>query len=347
MTDGRDSANTAERMEFELAVRLADIDGRVELKIKTLSAEQLEIVRRGAEIIKSGGLVAFPTETVYGLGANALDSDAVRRIYETKGRPSDNPLILHVSSIGMTEELVELNWRARMLMEKFWPGPLSIVLPAKDVIPSRTRGGLPTAAVRMPDAPVALVLIKYSNLPIAAPSANISGRPSPTDAETVRRDIGDKIPLVIDGGETRFGVESTVIDMTGEHAVLLRPGGLDKEDIEAELGEEVLMPQDQTIIKRSPGTRYRHYAPNVPLILAAPGEIPADVENWAWMGVSEPTGSPAKKAKFRDDAEYARELFRAMRALEKSGISAIYAEIPEERGIGRALKDRLVRAAGG
>ena len=347
MTDGRDSANTAERMEFELAVRLADIDGRVELKIKTLSAEQLEIVRRGAEIIKSGGLVAFPTETVYGLGANALDSDAVRRIYETKGRPSDNPLILHVSSIGMTEELVELNWRARMLMEKFWPGPLSIVLPAKDVIPSRTRGGLPTAAVRMPDAPVALVLIKYSNLPIAAPSANISGRPSPTDAETVRRDIGDKIPLVIDGGETRFGVESTVIDMTGEHAVLLRPGGLDKEDIEAELGEEVLMPQDQTIIKRSPGTRYRHYAPNVPLILAAPGEIPADVENWAWMGVSEPTGSPAKKVKFRDDAEYARELFRAMRALEKSGISAIYAEIPEERGIGRALKDRLVRAAGG
>ena len=347
MTDGRDSANTAERMEFELAVRLADIDGRVELKIKTLSAEQLEIVRRGAEIIKSGGLVAFPTETVYGLGANALDSDAVRRIYETKGRPSDNPLILHVSSIGMTEELVELNWRARMLMEKFWPGPLSIVLPAKDVIPSRTRGGLPTAAVRMPDAPVALALIKFSNLPIAAPSANISGRPSPTDAETVRRDIGDKIPLVIDGGETRLGVESTVIDMTGEHAVLLRPGGLAKENIEAELGEAVLMPQDQTIIKRSPGTRYRHYAPNVPLILAAPGEIPADVENWAWMGVSEPTGSPAKKVKFRDDAEYARELFRAMRALEKSGISAIYAEIPEERGIGRALKDRLVRAAGG
>ena len=169
----------------------------------------------------------------------------------------------------------------------------------------------------------------------------------------MRRDVGDKIPLVIDGGETRFGVESTVIDMTGEHAVLLRPGGLAKEDIEAELGEEVLLPQDQTIIKRSPGTRYRHYAPNVPLILAAPDEIPADAENWAWMGVSEPAGNPAKKIKFRDeikfrdDAEYARELFRAMRALEKSGVSAIYAEIPEERGIGLALKDRLVRAAGG
>lgn len=343
MTDGK-NVETASVNEIELAS--SNVDARVESKITALAPEQLEIVRRGAEIIKSGGLVAFPTETVYGLGANALDAEAVRRIYETKGRPSDNPLILHVSSIEMTEELVELNWRARMLMEKFWPGPLSIVLPAKEVIPSRTRGGLPTAAVRMPDAPVALALIKFSDLPIAAPSANISGRPSPTDAETVRRDVGDKIPLVIDGGETRFGVESTVIDMTGEHAVLLRPGGLAKEDIEYELGEEVLLPQDQTMIKRSPGTRYRHYAPNVPLVLAAPDEIPSDAENWAWMGVAEPNGNPTKKIKFSDDAEYARELFRAMRALEKSGVSAIYAEIPEERGIGRALKDRLVRAAG-
>lgn len=344
MTDSGDVAMVSRR---GIEAAASNVDARVENKISALAPEQLAIVRRGAEIIKSGGLVAFPTETVYGLGANALDADAVRRIYETKGRPSDNPLILHVSSIEMTEGLVELNWRARMLMEKFWPGPLSIVLPAKEVIPSRTRGGLPTAAVRMPDAAVALALIKFSNLPIAAPSANISGRPSPTDAETVRRDVGDKIPLIIDGGETRFGVESTVIDMTGEHAVLLRPGGLAKEDIEAELGEEVLLPQDQTIIKRSPGTRYRHYAPNVPLILAAPDEIPADAGNWAWMGVSEPAGNPAKKIKFRDDAEYARELFRAMRALEKSGVSAIYAEIPEERGIGLALKDRLVRAAGG
>ena len=345
MTNGsKNAANMAEIMGLDPAA--SHIDERVNAKINALSQEQLETVARGAEIIKKGGLVAFPTETVYGLGANALDSEAVRRIYETKGRPSDNPLILHVSSIEMTEELVEINWRARMLMERFWPGPLSIVLPAKDVIPSRTRGGLPTAAVRMPDAPVALALIKLSNLPIAAPSANISGRPSPTDAETVRRDVGDKIPLVIDGGETRFGVESTVIDMTGEHAVLLRPGGLAKEEIEAELGEEVLLPQDQKIIKRSPGTRYRHYAPEIPLILAAPCEIPQAAQNWAWMGVSEPCCTPMKKIKFRDNAEYARELFRAMRALEKSGVSVIYAEIPEERGIGLALKDRLVRAAG-
>lgn len=345
MTDvNKNSANTAERRGFEPESRL--VDERVESRINTLTPEQLEVVRRGAEIIKSGGLVAFPTETVYGLGANALDAEAVRRIYETKGRPSDNPLILHVSSIEMTEDLVEINWRARMLMERFWPGPLSIVLPAKEIIPPRTRGGLPTAAVRMPDGAVALALIKFSGMPIAAPSANISGRPSPTDAETVRRDVGGKIPLVIDGGETRFGVESTVIDMTGEHAVLLRPGGLAKEALEAELGEEVLLPQDQKIIKRSPGTRYRHYAPEIPLILAAPGEIPQDAQNWAWMGIAEPSGAPAKKVKFRDAEEYARELFRAMRALEKSGVSVIYAELPEERGIGLALKDRLIRAAG-
>lgn len=345
MTDvSKNSANTAERMGFEPESRL--VDERVKSRINTLTPEQLEVVRRGAEIIKSGGLVAFPTETVYGLGANALDAEAVRRIYETKGRPSDNPLILHVSSIEMTEDLVEINWRARMLMERFWPGPLSIVLPAKEIIPPRTRGGLPTAAVRMPDGVVALALIKFSGLPIAAPSANISGRPSPTDAETVRRDVGGKIPLVIDGGETRFGVESTVIDMTGEHAVLLRPGGLAKEALETELGEEVLLPQDQKIIKRSPGTRYRHYAPEIPLILAAPGEIPQDAQNWAWMGIAEPNGAPAKKVKFRDAEEYARELFRAMRALEKSGVSVIYAELPGERGIGLALKDRLIRAAG-
>ncbi len=324
-----------------------DAGRRAESRIKTLSPEQLQTVRRGAEIIKNGGLVAFPTETVYGLGANALNAEAVRRIYETKGRPSDNPLILHVSSVAMTERLVEINWRARMLMEKFWPGPLSVVLPAKDIIPLRTRGGLPTAAVRMPDAPAALALIKFSGLPIAAPSANISGRPSPTDAETVTRDIGGKIPLIIDGGATLYGVESTVIDMTGEHAVLLRPGGLPKEEIEKELGEEVLLPQDLTIIRRSPGTRYRHYAPEIPLIPASPDEIPADAQNWAWMGISDPHGSPAKKIKFRDSAEYARELFRAMRALEKSGVSVIYAELPGESGIGLALKDRLIRAAGG
>lgn len=322
------------------------IEARVSAKIASLSAEQLKLVEKGARIIRRGGLVAFPTETVYGLGADALNTDAVAAIYETKGRPSDNPLILHVSSIAMAEGVVEINARARILMEKFWPGPLSLVLPAKDVVPSRTRGGLSTAAVRMPDAAIALALIEKSGLPIAAPSANVSGRPSPTDAETVRSDIGAKIPLVIDGGDTRFGVESTVIDMTAGRAVLLRPGGLSKEAIEGALGEEVLLPQDQNIIRRSPGTRYRHYAPSLPLVLCCAQDVPKGARRWAWMGISEPQGEPCAKMIFKDKAEYAKELFRALRALEKSGAEIIYAETPDETGIGRALKDRLLRASG-
>ena len=153
--------------------------------------------------------------------------------------------------------------------------------------------------------------------------------------------------LVIDGGDTRLGLESTVIDMTGEHPVLLRPGGLPKEAVEAALNMEVLLPQDQKIIRRSPGTRYRHYAPSIPLRLTAPHAIPVEAENWAWLGTKIPNGAPRIKIIFKDDAEYAKELFRALRTLEKSGAQIIYAELPEENGIGRALKDRLTRAAGG
>lgn len=323
-------------------------DARAEELINSLPYDVLELVKRGAEIIRDGGLVAFPTETVYGLGANALDAEAVAKIYEAKGRPSDNPLILHVSSVEMAETLVEINWRARFLMERFWPGPLSIVLPANSIVPGRTRGGLPTAAVRMPDSAIALALIKLSGLPIAAPSANISGRPSPTDADTVRRDIGSRVPLVIDGGETRVGLESTVIDITGEHIVLLRPGGLSKEELEETLKMEVLLPQDQSMIKRSPGTRYRHYAPSIPLKLTDPETVPIDDGgDWAWLGTSAPAVSPRVKIIFSDEREYAKELFRALRTLEKSGVKVIYAETPCEKGIGRALKDRLIRAAGG
>ncbi|MBR4401888.1 MAG: threonylcarbamoyl-AMP synthase [Synergistes sp.] len=319
---------------------------RAARKIASLSPELRSLTEEGARIIKSGGLVAFPTETVYGLGANALDPDAVASIYEAKGRPSDNPLILHVSSVEMAERVVEINARALLLIDAFWPGPLSVVLPAKDIVPPRTRGGLPTAAVRMPDSAPALALIEMSGLPIAAPSANISGRPSPTDAQTVRSDMGDRIPLVIDGGDTRFGVESTVVDMTGEHAVLLRPGGVSKEDLEKTLDEEVLLPQDQQIIKRSPGTRYRHYAPSVPLVLCAAHLVPEESRKWAWMGIKEPGGTPCAAVLFKNKAEYAKGLFRALRMLEKSGAEVIYAESPDEAGIGRALKDRLERAAG-
>lgn len=308
-------------------------------------------IQNAARVICEGGLVAFPTETVYGLGANALDEKAVASIYEAKGRPSDNPIIVHVSSIKMAGEIAELSWVARLLMEKFWPGPLSLVVPSRLAVPSKTRGGLPTVALRMPDNAIALSLIKMAGVPIAAPSANISGRPSPTDAESVKKDLGDKVNVVLDGGPTRVGLESTVLDITGENPVILRPGGISKEDIEKELGLEVLPPGGEEEQKRSPGTRYRHYAPAIPLLLdkgsdAFWREIADAGKKWAWMGIKQPPAEPSKKIIFADTSEYARELFRALRALESCGAEIIIAEAPEEKGIGVALKDRLIRASG-
>ena len=327
-------------MSQEMEARLAKIFAQT-------TAEERREIEQAAAFIRDGRLVALPTETVYGLGANALDAEAVKSIYEAKGRPSDNPLILHVCSMEMADSVVRLNWRARYLMERFWPGPLSLVLFARDSVPLRTRGGLETAAIRMPDNRLALELIRASGVPIAAPSANISGRPSPTDAQTVRDDVGGKVAAILDGGACRVGVESTVIDITGDDVVLLRPGGLAKEDIEKALGITVMLPQDGNIIKRSPGTRYRHYAPQIPLFLTdAAAEPPAAGKKWAWMGLSEPAGAPSAKIIFTDKKEYARELFRAMRALENSGAEFILAEKTDTAGIGRALMERLTRASG-
>lgn len=318
--------------------------------LAALPAATQEEIKQAAKIIAEGGLVAFPTETVYGLGANALDAYAVSGIYIAKGRPSDNPIIVHVSSVPMAEFVGEVNWMARYLMEKFWPGPLSLVIPSNPVVPETTRGGLATVGVRMPDNPIALALIETADTPIAAPSANKSGRPSPTDAETVRRDLGKNVDMVLDGGPTLVGLESTVLDVTGEHPVLLRPGGVSKEEIEKTLDMEVLLASDANSLKRSPGTRYRHYAPKVPLVLLGKEQhaffCNSINKKWAWMGISEPPCVPEQKIIFRNLEEYARELFRAMRALESSGVEMIVAETPEEKGLGFALKDRLIRASG-
>ena len=325
-----------------------NMEERLSALLKNDDGIEPEIFKKGAEIIRNGGLVAFPTETVYGLGANALNADAVKKIYLAKGRPSDNPLILHVSSLEMAESVVSVNWRSKYLMDKFWPGPLSIVLEAKPIVPSRTRGGLSTAAVRMPDNGIALKLIEASGVPIAAPSANKSGRPSPTDAKTVLDDIGNEVNLIIDGGSTRVGLESTVLDMTGDSPVLLRPGGISKEMIEDALGDSVLLPQDNNIIKRSPGTRYRHYAPVIPLKMSLPAdaEQKAGKSTWAWIGTVLPVGEPSVKIIFADENEYAKELFRALRTIEKSGADVIIAQTPSQHGIGLALYDRLIRASG-
>ena len=306
------------------------------------------VLNKAGRIIKNGGLVAFPTETVYGLGADALNPDAVRRIYEAKGRPSDNPLILHVDIPALAYRLVEMNPTAERLVNAFWPGPLTLVLPAKSCVPEITRGGLDTAAVRMPRNLIARYIISAAETPIAAPSANLSGRPSPTNAESVYHDMNGKIDMIVDGGSTEVGIESTVIDVTNpEHVLLLRPGGISKEGIEEVIHAELHVP-DSKSAKRSPGTHYRHYAPSIPVkIWHRDSDFPeCDYSSAAYLGIHEPPYETAKALIFAYYAEYARELFASFRRLEREGYTCIIVEWPEDNtGICEGLKDRILRAA--
>ena len=309
-----------------------------------------EIISRAAEIIRSGGLAAFPTETVYGLGADALNPEAVGRIYAAKGRPSDNPLILHVASIEQAYSLVRMNDTAERLMRIFWPGPLTLVLPAREHIPAKTRGGLDTAAVRMPDNPIALALIAASGTPIAAPSANLSGRPSPTDAMTVYHDMNGRIDIILDGGSVDVGIESTVIDVTDPNRILmLRPGGMSREVIENALNMQLDVP-DTASKKRSPGTRYKHYSPNIPVIIWKKDNDFPDINIFTagYLGINEPPCNIEARIIFHDTVNYAHGLFAGFRKLEADGVSCIVAEWPESSsGLGEGLRDRISRAAGG
>ena len=307
-----------------------------------------DIIASAGQVIRSGGLVAFPTETVYGLGADALNPDAVSRIYEAKGRPSDNPLILHVATLSQAESLVVMNPASRELARTFWPGPLTMVLPSREIVPSITRGGLTTVAVRMPDNPVALALIRSAGTPIAAPSANRSGRPSPTDAQSVLADMDGRIPMILDGGRTITGIESTVIDLTDpEHVMLLRPGGLEREKLEAVLGQKLAVPDTQSM-KRSPGTRYRHYAPNIPVKIWRKGEAfpESNYSRTGYIGVNNPPFETGRTVLCADTQEYSHELFAAFRDFEAQGLTCIIAEWPEgDSGIIEGLRDRIIRAA--
>lgn len=306
-----------------------------------------EVMTRAADVLRNGGLVAFPTETVYGLGANALNPEAVKGIYRAKGRPSDNPLILHLSRVEQAEPLVHVDERARRLMCAFWPGPLTLVLRARDVVPMEARGGLSTVALRMPSHPVASALIDASGFPLAAPSANVSGRPSPTDAETVWADLRGRIEMILDGGPVSVGIESTVIDVSEEFPLLLRPGGMPAEEIEAFLGEPLRRPDGQSS-RRSPGTRYRHYAPTIPVKVwhpEAPFEMAGmELERWGFMGLTVPSARFGRALCFESVENYARGLFSGFRALEAEGLLGIVAEWPPDAGVGLGLRDRIRRA---
>ncbi|WP_419037906.1 L-threonylcarbamoyladenylate synthase [Enterocloster bolteae] len=305
-----------------------------------------EELKEAARILRSGGLVAFPTETVYGLGGNALDEDAARKIYAAKGRPSDNPLIAHVSCVEEVAPLVkEIPEAGRKLMEAFWPGPLTMIFPKSEKVPYGTTGGLDTVAIRMPDDPVANRLIALAGVPVAAPSANTSGRPSPTTADHVWQDMNGRIDMIIDGGPVGIGVESTIVDVSSAVPAVLRPGAITMEMLEEVLGEvsvdpAILGPLSADVRPKAPGMKYKHYAPKADLTLVEPG-TGADRESGAEQvtgaeqktGAGQKTGAEQKTGADRNtgadpetglDEAQLQAMIRKVRELSREKIEAGY-----------------------
>ena len=326
-------------------------------------------VQEAAGILKAGGLVAFPTETVYGLGANAFDADAVLSIFTAKGRPADNPLIVHIHDRAQLDEIGDIPPRAPALMDAFWPGPLTILFPRKASIPDVVTAGLSTVAVRMPSHPVALSLLKESGVPVAAPSANRSGRPSPTTAMHVLEDMRGIIPMILDGGPCEIGVESTVLDLTHGSPVILRPGGVTKSMLEEVLHEEVylagsilrpLQPDEKAL---SPGMRYKHYAPkgNVTLVRGGETAVVSTLRLLCRQDLAAGKKScvlcftehvpmlsdccPHDMGSVENHAEIAHRLFDILRHLDQEGMETIYSEVIPPEGVGLAVMNRLGRAA--
>lgn len=335
------------------------------------------IIERAGLILRQGELVAFPTETVYGLGASALDARAVKAIFGAKGRPADNPLIVHVARPGDLDSLVDqVPEAAQELVQAFWPGPLTLVLAGGGGLPDEISAGLGTVAVRMPSHPVALALIAAARVPVAAPSANLSGRPSPTTADHVLTDLGGRIQLVLDGGPAGMGLESTVLDLSGPCPVVLRPGGVTPAQLEQVIGPVLVDPgalalerQDATGPEsgppRSPGMKYSHYAPAAPLILVEgePGAVVERVRQLARdysgrglrvgiLACAETAGTydstPVLVAGRRSDpVAVAAALYSLLRKFDSLSVDVILAEGIEPDGLGLAIMNRLRRAAGG
>ncbi len=328
-----------------------------------LSANELNTAQIAADIIQAGGLVAIPTETVYGLGANGLDPQAVAKIFEVKGRPQDNPLILHIADPEQMEMVCHhIPEAAYALAEAFWPGPLTMVLPAKDIVPMSTRAGLPSVAVRCPDCDITREIIRQSGVPIAAPSANISGKPSTTTAQHVYDDHADKIPLIVDGGACRVGVESTIVDLTEDKPRLLRPGGITPQQLKAVLGDllidkAVTASIDHDAVVKAPGMKYRHYAPAEPVVIVAgsrekaaayihrhfvPGDRVLCFEEELPLYAD---CHPLSYGKEADVETLCAGLFAALRELDDASVHQVYARCPEGDGVAFAVQNRLKKAA--
>jgi len=321
-------------------------------------------IQQAADFLSKNEVVAFPTETVYGLGGNAKEDQAVNKIYEAKGRPSDNPLIIHIAEQSqLTDFVEEISPKAQYLMDRFWPGPLTIIFPLKKgFLSNKATAGLETVAVRMPDHPVAMAVLKQSGLPIAAPSANRSGKPSPTTALHVKEDLDGRIAGIVDGGPTGVGVESTVIDCTTAIPVILRPGGVTKEQLEEVIGEVHVDPAlaDEKEAPKSPGMKYRHYAPDAPLYLvdgtreAIQRLVNEQRREGRKVGVL-----TTKENEAYYDADFvfacgergrletvASSIYEALRSFNKQDIELIYSELFPNEGVGNAIMNRLMKAAG-
>ena len=320
---------------------------------QVLPASDPESIRLAAEIIRGGGLVAFPTETVYGLGANALNPDAVARIFEVKQRPSFDPLIVHIATRASLDRLVEtISLGDHRLMDVFWPGPLTLVLPKREIVPDIVTAGLSTVAIRMPAHPVAQALIREAGVPIAAPSANPFGYVSPTCAQHVLDGLGDHVDLILDGGPCQIGVESTIVSMVGTWTELLRPGSVTLAELREVIGPVVRAAASQTVV--APGQLPRHYATRTPVtILAAQGVRPVvHGHERAGLLAMSPLGQADERfcaievlSAAGDLREAARHLFAALRRLDTLGLDRLYAEPCDEQGLGLAIMDRLRRCA--
>lgn len=340
----------------------------METVIKKVDKNNIDmgIIREMAEKIKNGETVIFPTETVYGLGANAMDEDAAKKIYVAKGRPSDNPLIVHIADIEEVDKIaLEVGEKAKKAMENFWPGPLTIILKKKEIVPNVTSGGLSTVAIRMPSNKIANALIRESKTQIAAPSANISGRPSPTKAEHVVKEMSGRVSGIIMGGDCDFGLESTVVDFSEDKPMILRPGSITKEMLEEVLGEVSIDPsltkKEDNIKAKAPGMKYKHYSPNaqVYIIKGEENNVITKMNELSRKNHAEnkKTGIMCMSKdvdKFecdyvvdlgKDYDEVASNLFDALIKMDEAKMDIVYSVCFESCGVGQAIMNRLLKSA--
>lgn len=354
----RDNLQGKERMWIHMETKLLLVDKTVD---NLLTYPQ---IAQAAQLLRKNEVVAFPTETVYGLGGNAYNDDAISKIFAAKGRPADNPLIVHISDVEQVNDIADnISAQAALLMDKFWPGPLTLIFHNKSKqLSNKVTAGLSTVAVRMPNHPIALAIIREANIPIAAPSANQSGKPSPTSAQHVYADLNGKIAAIVDGGSTGVGVESTVVDCTVQPPQILRPGGISQEQIEAVIGkvqvDRALIDMKET--PKSPGMKYRHYAPNVPLFLVEGStqflQQLVDKKRAEGLRVGVLT---TEENKHRYTAEailacgkreqphtVASQLFATLRLFDQEKVDIIFAETFPKSGIGSAIMNRLGKASG-